>query len=142
MQYNKAEIITIGTELLLGQILNINAQWLSEHMAQQGINVYHQTVVGDNHERLQSSFQMAQARSDIIIVSGGLGPTDDDMTREAFQSLTSLEMVEDPVTIKKIEDFFAKRDKIGRASCRERVESSDVAGGEKKKKEKEGAQRR
>src|SRR5690625_601843 len=110
MQYNKAEIITIGTELLLGQILNTNAQWLSEHMAQQGINVYHQTVVGDNHERVQSAFQMAQARSDIIIVSGGLGPTDDDMTREAFQSLTSLEMVEDPVTIKKIEDFFAKRD--------------------------------
>src|SRR5690625_2605700 len=110
MQHNKAEIITIGTELLLGQILNTNAQWLSEHMAQQGINVYHQTVVGDNHERVQSAFQMAQARSDIIIVSGGLGPTDDDMTREAFQSLTSMEMVEDTITIKKIKDFFVKRD--------------------------------
>lgn len=111
MQYEKTEIITIGTELLLGQILNTNAQWISEQLAQEGVNVYYQTVVGDNHMRVKSTFETAQSRSDLVIVSGGLGPTDDDMTREAFQALTGMDMVEDTDTMKKIQDFFIKQDK-------------------------------
>src|SRR5690625_3369062 len=106
MQYEKTEIITIGTELLLGQILNTNAQWISEQLAQEAVKVYYQTVVGDNHMRVKSTFETAQSRSDLVIVSGGLGPTDDDMTREAFQALTGMDMVEDTDTMKKIQDFF------------------------------------
>lgn len=109
MQHAKAEIITIGTELLLGQIVNTNSQWLSDQMAQQGIDVYYHTVVGDNHSRVESVFRLAQERSDIIIVSGGLGPTEDDMTREAFQHLTGMEMIEHPPAIEKIKNFFEKR---------------------------------
>lgn len=109
MKQFKTEIIAIGTELLLGQIANTNAQWLSEQLAMIGMDTYYHTVVGDNNERVEGVFRQAQNRSDVIIVSGGLGPTEDDMTREAFQSMTGLEIIEDKSSIKKIEDFFARR---------------------------------
>lgn len=102
----KAEIIAIGTELLLGQIANTNAQWLSEQLAANGIDTYYHTVVGDNLNRVTDVFSKAQSRSDIIIVSGGLGPTDDDMTREAFQQLSGLEMIEHKPSMNKIKQFF------------------------------------
>src|SRR5699024_5957066 len=102
----KAEIIAIGTELLLGQIANTNAQWLSEQMASYGINTYYHTVVGDNLFRVEAVFKQAQQRSNVIIVSGGLGPTEDDMTREAFQSMSQLEIVEHAHSIEKIESYF------------------------------------
>lgn len=111
MKNTNAEIITIGTELLLGQITNTNARWLSEQLAEQGINVHYHTVVGDNHIRVKKMFQLAQDRSDIIIVSGGLGPTEDDMTREAFQQLTGMEMMEHQPSIDKIKEFYLKRNR-------------------------------
>lgn len=77
-----AEIIAVGTELLLGDILNTNAQFLSKELAQLGIGVYAQTVVGDNADRLKDALQTALCRADMVILSGGLGPTDDDITRE------------------------------------------------------------
>ncbi|MDL4838996.1 competence/damage-inducible protein A [Aquibacillus rhizosphaerae] len=104
----KAEIIAVGTELLLGQIANTNAQWLSQKLANQGISVYFHGVVGDNLERVKTAFQLASDRSDLIIVTGGLGPTDDDMTREAFQAITNNHLKEDEQTIDKIRGYFAK----------------------------------
>ncbi|WP_425435183.1 competence/damage-inducible protein A [Oceanobacillus rekensis] len=106
MKHLKAEIVAVGTELLLGQIANTNAQWLSQQLALYGINVYNHTVVGDNPGRVEEAFQMAQKRSDIIIVTGGLGPTEDDLTREAFQAISGMEMIEDKTAMGKIELFF------------------------------------
>lgn len=106
MQQKKAEIIAIGTELLLGQIANTNAQWLSEQLALHGINTFYHTVVGDNPQRVQSVFQQAQKRSDIMIVSGGLGPTEDDMTREAFQAMSNIPLEEHEPSLKKMHEYF------------------------------------
>ncbi|GAB3794979.1 competence/damage-inducible protein A [Virgibacillus kimchii] len=108
----KSEIIAVGTELLLGQIANTNAQWMSSELAKYGINVYHHVVVGDNLSRVLHAFQLAHSRSDIIIVTGGLGPTDDDMTREAFQSMTGLELVEHPPSMENIKAFFERQNAV------------------------------
>lgn len=110
MKTFKSEIIAIGTELLLGQVANTNAQWISEQLALEGMNTYYHTVVGDNLARVESLFSLAQDRSNLIIVSGGLGPTEDDMTREAFQNMSDIEMVEDKPSMDKIKTFFTKQD--------------------------------
>nr|WP_042224085.1 competence/damage-inducible protein A [Oceanobacillus manasiensis] len=109
MKQLKTEVVAVGTELLLGQISNTNAQWLSQQLALFGVNVYHHTVVGDNLQRVETVFNQAHARSDVIIVTGGLGPTDDDLTREAFQSMTGMEIVEHEPSMNKIVAFFEKR---------------------------------
>ena len=85
-----AEIIAVGTELLLGDILNTNAQFLSKELAQLGIGVYAQTVVGDNPQRLESAILSALSRADTVLLSGGLGPTDDDITRETAAKVLDL----------------------------------------------------
>ncbi|UOQ85641.1 competence/damage-inducible protein A [Gracilibacillus salinarum] len=108
----KAELISVGTELLLGQIVNTNAAWLSEQLADKGISVYYHTVVGDNLSRLTNVLKEAEKRSDLILITGGLGPTEDDMTREAFHNLTGLEIVEDQSTIDKMEAFFTKNNRV------------------------------
>lgn len=106
-----AEIVAVGTELLLGQISNTNAQWISEKLADVGIHVYFHSVVGDNLERVKDVFQQAARRSDIVLVTGGLGPTDDDLTREAFQKMTGFETIEDKNSMEKIEAFFKKNNR-------------------------------
>lgn len=106
MKELKAEIIAIGTELLLGQIANTNAKWLSEQLAIHGVNTFYHTVVGDNPTRVEATFKQAHNRSNLIIVSGGLGPTEDDMTREAFQNMTGLEITTHTPSMKKIETYF------------------------------------
>lgn len=106
-----AEIIAIGTELLLGQIANTNAQWLSKQLSALGLNVFYHTVVGDNISRVHNVFAKAEKRSNIIIVTGGLGPTEDDMTREAFQSLSGLSLIEDQQTLRKIKMHFTKQNR-------------------------------
>ncbi|WP_407271508.1 competence/damage-inducible protein A [Radiobacillus sp. PE A8.2] len=111
MSNYKAEIIAVGTELLLGQITNTNAQWLSERLAEQGLNVYYHGVVGDNFERVKTTFLQANDRSDIVIVTGGLGPTDDDLTREAFQAVANLSVYEDKSTMDKIISYYNKSKK-------------------------------
>lgn len=78
------EIICVGTELLLGDIVNTNAQFLSTELAKLGINVYNQSVVGDNAERIKHTLSEALSRSDILVFTGGLGPTQDDLTKEAI----------------------------------------------------------
>jgi nicotinamide-nucleotide amidase len=77
-----AEILCVGTELLIGDIVNTNAATLARGLASLGINVYHQSVVGDHPERLTKALQTALSRADLVITSGGLGPTYDDITRE------------------------------------------------------------
>lgn len=77
-----AEILSVGTEILLGDIVNTNAQYLSERFANLGINIFYQTVVGDNEDRLYNTYSRAFEKSDIVIVTGGLGPTEDDLTKE------------------------------------------------------------
>lgn len=79
-----AEIIAVGSELLLGQITNSNARFLSGHLAELGINVYYHTVVGDNADRLEDAIQIAESRADLIIFTGGLGPTKDDLTKQTI----------------------------------------------------------
>jgi nicotinamide-nucleotide amidase len=82
----KAEILSVGTEILLGDIVNTNAQYLAKRLADLGISVYHQSVVGDNPERLFEGFRLALSRADLVIATGGLGPTKDDLTKEiAFE---------------------------------------------------------
>ncbi|HSJ38444.1 MAG TPA: competence/damage-inducible protein A [Planococcus sp. (in: firmicutes)] len=103
-----AEIIAVGSELLLGQITNTNARFVSGHLAEIGINVYYHTVVGDNPERLEQAIQIAEGRADLIIFSGGLGPTKDDLTKETIARHlgTSLEM--DEQAMASIESFFER----------------------------------
>lgn len=103
-----AEILCVGTELLLGDIVNTNAAFLSRELARLGINVYHQTVVGDNSDRLKKSLKEALENNDIVITSGGLGPTYDDLTKETAAELLGLEMKFDEVSMKHIEEYFRK----------------------------------
>ena len=77
-----AEIIAVGTELLLGDIVNTNAQFLAQELAALGISVYYQTVVGDNPARLEAVVRAARGRSDLLVFTGGLGPTEDDLTKQ------------------------------------------------------------
>lgn len=103
-----AEIIAVGTELLLGQIANTNAQFLSKELAQLGINVFFHTVVGDNCKRLQSAIEIAEKRSELIIFTGGLGPTKDDLTKETVAFHLGKKLVEDVNSLQRIEDYFQK----------------------------------
>jgi|SRR5690625_2809506 len=109
MRKINAEIIAVGTELLLGQIANTNARWLSEQLALIGVNTYYHAVVGDNLDRLVNVFKTAEKRSNVIIVMGGLGPTTDDLTREGFQMLTNLPIVEEPEAMGKIKQFYDRQ---------------------------------
>src|SRR5690625_50976 len=101
-----SEIITVGTELLLGQITNTNSQWIAEQLAENGINTFYQTVVGDNLDRLSHTFRQAHERSNVVIVTGGLGPTKDDLSREAFQKICNISIVEEPNALEKIEEYY------------------------------------
>jgi len=103
------EIICVGTELLLGDILNTNARYLSQKLAELGVNVYFQTVVGDNEQRLIDVISLAKKRSDLIILTGGLGPTSDDITKETVSKSLGLKLYTDENIENKLKDFFKKR---------------------------------
>ena len=103
------EVICVGTELLLGNIVNTNAAYLAEQCAALGLSSYYQSVVGDNEERLKESLKTAMDRSDIVILSGGLGPTEDDLTKETVAGLTGRKLIEDKESRQHIEDFFHSR---------------------------------
>ena len=91
-----AEILCIGTELLMGQVLNTNAQFLSRRLAALGVTQQHQTVVGDNAERLEAAYRLALSRADVVITSGGLGPTVDDITKRVAAKVAGKELVRFP----------------------------------------------
>ncbi|MGK7932011.1 MAG: competence/damage-inducible protein A [Microcystaceae cyanobacterium] len=103
-----AEIICIGTELLLGDILNSNAQYLAQELAKLGIPHYYQTTVGDNIDRIHQVLKIASQRSSILIFTGGLGPTPDDLTTEAIATFFNTPLMESPKIVRDIEDKFAK----------------------------------
>ncbi len=103
------ELICVGTEILLGSIVNTNAAYLAEQCAGLGLSCYFQTVVGDNEERLTQVLQMGMERSDIIILSGGLGPTEDDLTKEVAAKVCGKELQLHKPSKKAIEKFFAHR---------------------------------
>ena len=103
-----AEIIAVGSELLLGQIVNTNAQFLSRHLADMGINMFYHTVVGDNASRLKSAIEIAEKRSNFIIFTGGLGPTKDDLTKETIASHVNKKLEMDDQALQYIESFFKR----------------------------------
>lgn len=104
----KAEILCVGTELLLGDIVNTNAVYLAKELAKLGINVYHQAVVGDNPERLKASLKEALSRCDLVITTGGLGPTCDDLTKETAAEVLGLPMEENAEELQHIKEYFQK----------------------------------
>ena len=103
------ELISVGTEILLGDILNTDAQYLSIELAKLGISVIHQSTVGDNRERLLAQLDEAAKRSDIIILSGGLGPTPDDLTKEVCCEFFCKEMFLHEPTVEKIKEYFSSK---------------------------------
>lgn len=116
----KAEIIAVGTELLTGQIVNTNAQFLSQKMAYLGIDVYFQTAVGDNTNRLRSVLEIAQKRSDLVLICGGLGPTEDDLTKPTLAAFLECDLVVDLAAKNQLEAFFAQKISSTRTSNNDR----------------------
>lgn len=116
----KAEIIAVGTEILTGQITNTNAQFLSEEFAKLGIDVFFQTAVGDNEERLLSTIDLASKRSDLVVLCGGLGPTEDDLTKQTLAKYLGRNLVFDEQASKRLDEFFATRPQFTRTVNNER----------------------
>ena len=116
----KAEIIAVGTEILTGQIVNTNAQFLSEKLAEIGVDVYFQTAVGDNEARLLSLLEIASQRSNLVILTGGLGPTEDDLTKQTLAKFLGKALVFDPQAQEKLDIFFAHRPDYARTPNNER----------------------
>ncbi|MBR6652112.1 MAG: competence/damage-inducible protein A, partial [Anaerotignum sp.] len=119
----RAEIMAVGTELLLGDILNTNAQFLAQELANLGIEVYYQTVVGDNPQRLKDTIYHAFSRADLIITTGGLGPTEDDLTKETAAEYFGVDLVLDEKALARIQAFF---DRIGRPMTENNVKQAMV----------------
>ena len=107
----KSEIISVGTELLLGEIVDTNASYLSQKLAELGIDVHYRHTVGDNLARLAQVITTALSRSDIVILTGGLGPTDDDLTREGIAAATGTSLVRLPASEQWLREFFAARNR-------------------------------
>ena len=103
------EVVNTGTELLLGEILNTNFQYLSRQLNKLGYDVLYQTTVGDNETRLRSVLEIALERADIVITTGGLGPTRGDITKEVIADMLGLEMYLDLDTWDRINSFFVKK---------------------------------
>lgn len=105
----KAEIISVGTELLLGQTVDTNAAHIARSLAGLGFSLYRKTTVGDNRARLATVVREALERADVVITSGGLGPTEDDLTKETVAEVLGIHLVESPEVLSDIEGFFASR---------------------------------
>ncbi|HEY9569488.1 MAG TPA: competence/damage-inducible protein A [Metalysinibacillus sp.] len=124
-----AEIIAVGSELLLGQITNTNATYISSQLSELGINVFYHTVIGDNPTRLKQAIEIAEKRADLIIFSGGLGPTKDDLTKETIAKHIGVPLVFDETALEHIERYFEKRDMVMTANNRKQaliLEGSEV----------------
>lgn len=122
----RAEILGVGTELLLGQIANTNAQWISERLAEIGVDVLRHEVVGDNAERIVDAFVVAASRADVVIATGGLGPTQDDITRPALAAAGGLELVRHPEIEEALRERFAR---MGREMPGSNLLQADVPDG-------------
>ncbi len=122
----RIEIVAVGTELLLGQIADTNSAWLGEHLAANGVTSQFHQAVGDNHERIVGALRIALDRSDGVIMCGGLGPTQDDITREAVAEVMGVPLERDPTIVERIAEFFAGR---GRAMAANNARQADVPQG-------------
>lgn len=111
-EIKSAEILCVGTELLIGEVVNTNATFLSTKLAELGISVYHQSVVGDNPERLKKALEEAAERADLIITSGGLGPTYDDLTKETIADVFGRKLVMNEEILHSIETYFSETGRI------------------------------
>lgn len=107
----RAEILAVGTELLMGQIANTNAQYLSQRLPNAGVAVYYHSVVGDNPARLKESLRLAMSRCDVIIMTGGLGPTQDDLTKQTVADCLGLKLQFDEESAEAIKAYFSKQGK-------------------------------
>ena len=107
----RCEVVAVGTELLLGQIVDTNSAWIGEQLALAGIDSHFQTKVGDNLGRMTAALQQALDRSDAVIVCGGLGPTPDDITREAIAAVMGVELRRDDEVVERIRSMFYRRDR-------------------------------
>ena len=103
-----AEILAVGTELLMGQIANTNAQYITARLQEKGVNVYYHTVVGDNSARLSETLRQCLKRSDVVIMTGGLGPTEDDLSKETVAEVFGKKLILHDQTVEAIKAFFAK----------------------------------
>jgi nicotinamide-nucleotide amidase len=119
----RVEIVAVGTELLLGQIADTNGQWLGEQLAAAGVDSHFHQAVGDNGARIVSALRTALARGDGVIVCGGLGPTQDDITREALAEVMNVPLVRHPALVEWIAKFFAER---GRTMSENNARQADV----------------
>ena len=104
----RAEIVAVGTELLLGQIIDTNSALIASRLAEIGVDCYYQSRVGDNHTRIVSSLRLALSRCDVVIVCGGLGPTQDDITREAVAEVLGVPLELDASVLETIESYFSR----------------------------------
>ena len=107
-----AEIVAIGSELLLGQIIDSNSAWISKRLAENGINLFYKTIVGDNPERMDYILSKSLSRADIVITCGGIGPTKDDITRDIVAKVTGKKLVPDQDSLDHINNRFRKRGMI------------------------------
>jgi nicotinamide-nucleotide amidase len=105
---NRAEIVTIGTEMLLGDLVDTNTAWLSSRLAALGVGIYRHTTVGDNRERIADVLKEAASRSDLVVTTGGLGPTSDDLTNECLAAVTDRRMIEYPEARAHVDEMFKK----------------------------------
>ena len=122
----RVEIVAVGTELLLGQIADTNSQWLGEHLAAIGAASHFHQAVGDNQERIVLAFRTALARSDAVIVCGGLGPTHDDITRDALAEVMNVPLLRDEEVVERIRTMFSSR---GRTMPDSNLRQADVPEG-------------
>ena len=122
----RAEIVTVGTELLLGQIVDSNSSWIAEQLASIGVGVHFATKVGDNHGRMVEAFRLALSRADAVVITGGLGPTQDDITREAIAEVTGRPLSPDADVTAVLERIFGGR---GREMARSNLRQADVPEG-------------
>ncbi len=105
----RCEVVAVGTELLLGQIVDSNSAWIGEQLALIGVDSFFQTKVGDNLPRMVEALELALSRSDAVIVTGGLGPTQDDITRDAIAEVMGVGLIRDEVLVEKIRGMFGSR---------------------------------
>lgn len=112
MKIKNAEILCVGTELLLGEVVNTNAAYISRELARLGISVYHTSVVGDNPKRLADAVKTALENADLLVLSGGLGPTYDDLTKETVANTLGLPMIRDENILLEIENHFQSSGRI------------------------------
>ena len=122
----RCEVVAVGTELLLGQVVDTNSSWIGEQLALSGIDSHFQTKVGDNADRIASALRLALDRSDAVIVCGGLGPTQDDITRDVIAAVMGVELVRRPELEERIRSLFGSR---GRAMPENNLRQADVPEG-------------